>query len=146
MLCRACGANPGETPERPVSSTVCSPGASVNEAEVCSGERCGQPSAKFCPRCGAGLETRMRFCDRCGGNHASLSSPDGRCHWCGQQSGADSELCENCGARLITVCPQCRSRMKAGLDYCAGCGLDYQKLLEEQADGDQEQEEQNSQR
>jgi hypothetical protein len=36
--------------------------------------------------------------------------------------------------------------MKAGLNYCAGCGLDYQQLLEDQAAADQEQEEENSQR
>ena len=105
-----------------------------------------EPLAKYCPRCGARLEVRMRFCDRCGANHAGLSSPDGRCHWCGFQSSADSELCEKCGARLITVCPECHSQMKAGLNYCAGCGLDYQRLMQDQADRDQEQEEENSQR
>jgi predicted RNA-binding Zn-ribbon protein involved in translation (DUF1610 family) len=146
VLCPACGTDLGDTPQRPVSSTECPQGASLSKAEVCPGERCGQPSAKFCPRCGAKLEIRMRFCDRCGGNYVSLSSPDGRCHWCGHQSSADSELCGNCGARLITVCPQCRSQMKAGLNYCASCGLDYQKLFEEQANGDQEEREENSQR
>jgi predicted amidophosphoribosyltransferase len=104
-----------------------------------------EPLAKYCPRCGAGLEMPMRFCDRCGANHAGLSSPDGRCHWCGFQSSAESELCEKCGARLITVCPQCQSQMRAGLNYCAWCGLDYQQLLQDQDSEDQEQEEENSQ-
>jgi hypothetical protein len=36
--------------------------------------------------------------------------------------------------------------MKAGLNYCAGCGLDYQQLIQDQAGGDQEQQEENSER
>jgi len=76
----------------------------------------------------------MRFCDQCGANHAELSSPDGGCHWCGHQNEADSELCERCGARLITICPECNSRMKAGLNYCCACGLDYQALITDQED------------
>jgi len=139
-VCPGCGTVLGATSERPGSSTALPQRASANEADAPSGERGGHPSAKYCPRCGARLEMPMRFCDRCGANHAGLSSPDGRCHWCGLQSSAESELCENCGARLITVCPQCQSRMKAGLNYCAWCGLDYQQLLQDQDSGDQEQE------
>jgi predicted amidophosphoribosyltransferase len=104
----------------------------------------GEPLAKYCPRCGASLEMPMRFCDRCGANYADLSSPDGRCHWCGLQSSVGSELCENCGARLVTVCPQCQSQMKAGLNYCASCGLDFEQLIQDQTDGDKEGEEENS--
>ena len=137
-LCTGCGAVLAATSGRPVSSTTCPQCAFVNEADARSCERCGQALVKYCPRCGAKLEMRMRFCDRCGANHAGLSSPDGRCHWCGSQSSADSELCEKCGARLVRVCPQCQSRMKAGLNYCAGCGLDYQQLIQDQAGGDQE--------
>jgi hypothetical protein len=35
--------------------------------------------------------------------------------------------------------------MRAGLNYCAWCGLDYQQLLQDQDSEDQEQEEENSQ-
>ena len=139
-LCTGCGTVFAATSGRPVSGSTSPQCAFVNEADARSGERCGEPLAKYCPRCGARLEVRMRFCDRCGANYAGLSSPDGRCHWCGLQSSADSELCENCGARLITVCPQCQSRMKAGLNYCPTCGLDFQQLLQDQAGEEQETE------
>ena len=145
-LCTGCGTVFGATSERRGSSMARPQRASANEADAPSGERGGHRSAKYCPRCGARLEVRMRFCDRCGANHAGLSLPDGRCHWCGFQSSADSELCEKCGARLVTVCPQCQSQMKAGLNYCAGCGVDYQQLLEDQAAADQEQEEKDAER
>jgi ribosomal protein L40E len=105
-----------------------------NEPQARECEQCGAPLAKHCPRCGARLELAMRFCDRCGANHAQLSLPDGRCHWCGFQSKADSEVCERCGARLITACPRCKSEMKAGLNYCCVCGLDYQGLIADQDD------------
>lgn len=105
-----------------------------------------EPLAKHCPRCGARLDLPMRFCDRCGANYAGLSSPDGRCQWCGFQSSADSEQCGKCGARLIAVCPECQSRMKAGLNYCAGCGLDFQQWIQEQEEKKREEEEQNAER
>ncbi len=72
----------------------------------------------------------MRFCDQCGVNYAGVSSPDGRCQWCGFQNAREARLCDKCGARLVTVCPNCEAEMKTGVNYCKACGLDYSTLLE----------------
>jgi hypothetical protein len=36
--------------------------------------------------------------------------------------------------------------MKAGLNYCAGCGLDFQQWIQEQEEKKREEEEQNAER
>ncbi len=131
-LCTGCGAIFALGPEKPKESVSCPQCGRENDQEAHTCAHCGAPLAKHCPRCGARLAIGMRFCDQCGANHAELSAPDGRCHWCGRQNSADSELCGACGARLITVCPHCRVRMKAGLNFCAACGLDYEQLLRDQ--------------
>jgi hypothetical protein len=117
-----------EKTDRSVSCPKC---AFHNEARAQSCERCGAHLVKYCPRCGTELELRMRFCDMCGANHADLSSPDGRCQWCGMQSAPDFDACEGCDARLITSCPRCGIRMKAGLNYCASCGLNFEELIQD---------------
>jgi hypothetical protein len=134
LLCALCGLVFTATGAEEVSYTECPQCGFHNEPQTGECAQCGALLTKYCPRCGAGLELRMRFCDRCGANHAQLSTPDGSCHWCGHQSQAESESCERCGARLITVCPECNSRMKAGLNYCCACGLDYQGLIADQED------------
>ena len=133
-LCTGCGAIFGVVPEKPSLSITCPRCERENDREALSCEQCEAPLAKHCPRCGARLGMQMRFCDQCGANHADSSAPDGRCHWCGVQNDADSEVCDACGARLITTCPHCRARMKAGLNYCANCGLDFEELIQDQAD------------
>jgi hypothetical protein len=134
VLCTGCGAIFTGVPEKPSVSMPCPQCERDNDPQAPSCEHCGAPLAKHCPRCGARLGIRMRFCDQCGANHADLSAPDGHCHWCGVQNSADSELCDACGARLVTVCPLCRARMKAGLNFCAACGLDYEQLIQDQTD------------
>jgi hypothetical protein len=134
VLCTGCGAFLGVSPEKPTVSITCPQCQRDNDEQARSCKHCGAALAKHCPRCGARLGIRMRFCDRCGANHADISAPGGRCHWCGAQNSSDSELCKACGARLITVCPLCRTRMKAGLNYCAACGLDFEELIQDQAD------------
>jgi predicted amidophosphoribosyltransferase len=133
-LCTGCGAIFRLAPEKPAVPVSCPQCGRENDQDARTCANCGAPLAKHCPRCGARLGIRMRFCDRCGGNHAELSTPHGRCHWCGLQNSADSELCEGCGARLIAVCPVCGARMKAGLNYCAACGLDFEQLIQDQAE------------
>jgi len=133
-LCTGCGAILAAVPEESDPSVQCPRCRLRNDPQARSCKSCGQPLAKYCPRCGTRLELRMRFCDQCGANHAGLSSPDGRCHWCDFQNSADSELCASCGARLITLCPRCGARMKSGLNYCAACGLDYEELIQDQED------------
>jgi len=80
------------------------------------------------------LELPMRFCDQCGANQEGLTSPDGRCQWCGSQNDKEADACDQCGASLIVACPTCEAKMKAGLNYCKACGLDYATLLETDED------------
>ena len=134
VLCTGCGAVFVVGPEEPDSSVRCPRCELRNDPQARSCKSCGEPLAKHCPRCGTRLELSMRYCDQCGANHAVLSSPDGRCHWCDAQSSADSELCASCGARLITLCPRCSAKTKSGLNYCAACGLDYEELIQDQED------------
>ena len=117
-----------------VEELICPQCRLRNDPQAQSCKSCSQPLAKYCPRCGARLDLRMRFCDQCGANHAGLSSPDGRCHWCDFQNSADAELCASCGARVITLCPRCSAKTKSGLNYCAACGLDYEELIQDQED------------
>ncbi len=105
-----------------------------NEPQATSCDECGAELAKHCPGCGAKLELQMRFCDQCGANIERLSSPDGLCQWCGSQNAIDAELCSKCGARLITTCPRCGAEMRAGLDFCRVCGLDYGTLLQDEGE------------
>jgi len=134
VLCTNCGAIFGVGRESAESAVPCPQCGFSNLTRAYACKQCGTPLAKYCPRCGARLELRMRFCDQCGANHEDVSSPDGRCHWCGLANSRDSELCTGCGARLITVCPRCGSKMKAGLNYCAACGMDYEQLIQDQTD------------
>jgi primosomal protein N' len=134
LLCALCGLVFTVSAHETATYLECPRCGLRNDPQNRECKQCGASLAKYCPRCGARLELEMRFCDQCGANHAKLSSPDGRCHWCGHQNEADRELCERCGARLITVCPECTSKMKAGLNYCCACGLDYQGLIADQED------------
>ncbi len=104
------------------------------EASVCN--ECGGEFAKYCPGCGARLELQMRFCDQCGASYEGLSSPDGQCQWCGYENVEEARSCDKCGARLIIACPSCQAEMKAGLDFCRVCGLDYATLLEGEGEED----------
>ena len=133
-LCTGCGAILAAVPEESDPSVRCPRCELCNDPQAQSCKSCGQPLAKYCPRCGTRLELRMRFCDQCGANHAGLSSPDGRCHWCDFQNSADAELCASCGARVITLCPRCSAKTKSGLNYCAACGLDCEELIQDQED------------
>lgn len=130
LVCTACGSRFAVAAGRADSLLLCPQCGFVNKPEAASCSECGAALAKHCPRCGAKLEMRMRFCDQCGASHEGLASPDGRCHWCGLQNQSDAKLCTKCGARLIMACPRCESEMKADLNFCRTCGLDYQTLLE----------------
>jgi hypothetical protein len=99
-------------------------------AEQDLGDDSPTTEGKYCARCGTGLEVQMLFCDQCGASHSGLCDPDGNCHWCGHQNAAAVEVCERCGARLITICPRCQARVKAGQNYCGYCGLDYGGLIQ----------------
>jgi ribosomal protein L40E len=137
LLCALCGFVFTASVDETTSYLECSRCGHRNQPQARECEKCGALLAKYCPRCGAKLDLTMRFCDQCGASHAGLSSPDGRCHWCGSQNTPDSEFCDRCGARLITVCPECESKMKAGLNYCGVCGLDFQGLIADQ-DGEED--------
>jgi DNA-directed RNA polymerase subunit RPC12/RpoP len=130
LVCTGCGSRFVAASRNPDSLFPCPECAFSNHSDANSCAECGAPLAKYCARCGARLELRMRFCDQCGASYQGLSAPDGRCHWCGCQNQRDAELCQECGARLIMACPQCDSRMRAGLRFCRTCGLEYETLLE----------------
>lgn len=134
LLCAACGTRFVVTSTQTDSRVPCPQCGFRNEPQASSCTECGTALAKYCPRCGTRLEVSMRFCDQCGANYEALSSPDGRCQWCGSQNEEDAMVCDNCGARLIATCPNCEATMKAGLNYCKACGLDYTTLLEPEED------------
>lgn len=129
-VCRSCGATFAAPWTTADSSITCHQCGFDNKLQASSCSRCGAALAKHCPQCGARLELEMRFCDQCGANYARVSSPDGHCEWCGFQNAQEARLCEKCGARLAIVCPNCEAEMKAGVNYCKACGLDYSTLLE----------------
>ncbi len=130
LICMACGSRFVVAPPKPESLVPCPECGSSNDPNASSCAQCGAALAKYCARCGARLELRMRFCDQCGASYEGVSSPDGRCQWCGYQNQPDAELCQECGARLVMACPRCNTRMRAGLRFCRTCGLDYETLLE----------------
>lgn len=130
LLCTSCAATFVLAPSQADSLLSCPRCGFGNAPQASSCGECGAELAKHCPACGATLELRMRFCDQCGANYEDLSSPDGQCQWCGFQNMREAKLCEKCGARLIITCPTCEAEMKAGLDFCIACGLDYGTLLE----------------
>lgn len=134
LLCGACGARFVMTSRQAGPLVACPHCGFGNEprASVCC--ECRTALAKYCPRCGAMLELAMRFCDQCGANQESLTSPEGRCQWCGSQNDKEADACDQCGASLIVACPRCEAKMKAGLNYCKACGLDYATLLETDED------------
>jgi ribosomal protein L40E len=129
LLCTSCGARFVLGPSQ-ADFLPCPQCGFRNEPQATSCTECGAELAKYCPGCGAELGLQMRFCDQCGASYEGLSSPDGRCQWCGFQNEREATLCEKCGARLIIACPRCGAEMKAGLDFCRACGLDYGTLLE----------------
>lgn len=129
LLCGSCGAEFVLAPSQ-ADLLPCPRCGFRNQPQASSCGECEAKLAKYCPQCGARLDMRMRFCDQCGGSHDRLSSPDGRCQWCGYTSAEDAKDCDKCGARLITTCPTCEIDMKAGLNFCRACGLDYGTLLE----------------
>jgi len=133
LLCASCGARFQLAPSQ-ADLPPCPQCGFRNEPQASSCDECGAELAKHCPACGAKLELQMRFCDQCGANYEGLSSPDGRCQWCGVQSAKEARVCDKCGACLITTCPRCGAEMKAGLDFCRACGLDYASLLESDAE------------
>ncbi|HKW93251.1 MAG TPA: adenylate/guanylate cyclase domain-containing protein, partial [Methylomirabilota bacterium] len=45
-----------------------------------------------------------------------------RCRDCGQESREGARFCEECGARLETVCPACGVAVSATARFCSGCG------------------------
>lgn len=130
LICTACGHRFAVASRSADSFLPCPHCGFRNKPEAASCSECGGALAKYCPRCGAKLERRMRFCDQCGASYEGLSSPDGRCHWCGFQNQSDAKLCAKCSARLIIACPRCNSQMRVGVNFCGTCGLDYQTLLE----------------
>jgi ribosomal protein L40E len=105
-----------------------------NEPQASSCDECGAELVKYCARCGADLELRMHFCDQCGASYDGVSSPDGNCQWCGFQNKKEARHCDKCGASLVMTCPHCEAEMKAGVDFCRACGLDYGTLLEIEED------------
>jgi hypothetical protein len=130
LVCTACGSRFVLASRRPDSLSPCPECGFSNQSDASSCAECGAALAKYCARCGARLDLHMRFCDQCGGSYEGLSLPDGRCHWCGRQNQSEADLCQECGARLVMVCPRCDSKMRAGLRFCRACGLDYETLLE----------------
>jgi len=133
LLCASCGARFVLVPSQ-ADPLPCPRCGFRNEPGASSCSECGSELAKYCPGCGAKLELHMRFCDQCGTSYDGLSSPDGRCQWCGFQNPTEARLCDKCAARLIITCPSCGAEMKAGIDFCRACGMDYGTLLESEGE------------
>jgi ribosomal protein L40E len=129
LFCMSCSARFVLTPSQAdlVSCLQC---GFRNQPQATSCAECGVELVKYCPQCGARLDLRMRFCDQCGANYEERSAPDGMCQWCVSENPKEASICNKCGASLITTCPNCEAEMKAGLNFCKACGLDYGTLLE----------------
>ncbi len=76
------------------------------------------PDAKFCPTCGADLQTvrEPQVCKKCG---ASIPDPD-------------VKFCPKCGADLQAeteswVCQKCGTENSPGAAFCASCGISREK-------------------
>jgi predicted amidophosphoribosyltransferase len=129
LVCASCGAGFVLAPSQ-IDLLPCPQCGFHNQPQSSSCSECGAELTKYCPQCGARLDLQMHFCDQCGASYEGVSSPDGRCQWCGFENAKEARLCDKCGAHLITTCPSCEAEMKAGLDFCRACGLDYGTLLE----------------
>ena len=129
LFCMSCSARFVLTP-RQADLVSCLQCGFRNQPQASSCAECGAELVKYCPQCGAKLDLRMRFCDQCGANYEQSSAPDGLCQWCRIENPKEATLCDKCGARLIITCPNCEAEMKAGLNFCKACGLDYGTLLE----------------
>jgi ribosomal protein L40E len=132
ILCTACDALFVLTPSQADSLSSCPECGFRNLPGASSCSKCGAELLKYCPKCGAGLVSDMRFCDQCGANYDASSTPNGLCQWCGAQNARESTECQECGARLIAICPSCGAETKAGVEFCRACGLAFETLLEAQ--------------
>src|SRR5712692_10142676 len=45
-----------------------------------------------------------------------------RCSSCGSENSTDAAFCEQCGARLQTICPSCRTPAGPAAKFCRSCG------------------------
>src|SRR5712692_7112603 len=45
-----------------------------------------------------------------------------RCSSCGSENSTDAAFCEQCGARLQTICPACRTPARPAAKFCRSCG------------------------
>src|SRR5215831_15059458 len=45
------------------------------------------------------------------------------CTNCGFENPAGTTFCEQCGARLVHACPQCRHELSPNAKFCSECGV-----------------------
>ena len=45
-----------------------------------------------------------------------------RCSSCGSENSRDASFCEQCGARLQTICPSCKTPAGPAAKFCRSCG------------------------
>lgn len=85
----------------------------------------GTPAAKeeksTCPHCKAEIASGAKFCSACGGKIELLGENEVLCPSCGKKT-AKGKFCSECGAALVSKCPQCGAELPNGAKFCFECG------------------------
>ena len=91
-----------------------------------SGTTAAQPEASAkktvkCPGCGAELPEGAKFCFECGAKIEALAENEMICPYCGKKT-PKGKFCMECGAPLVSRCPNCGAELPQGAKFCLECG------------------------
>ena len=106
-----------------VGSTV--GGVMKNALENMTNQQDNVPAQKdrdvVCLKCGAKLPVGAKFCFECGTKVELLTENEVLCPQCGKKT-IKGKFCQECGAPLFRVCPNCGKEVTDDAKFCLECG------------------------
>lgn len=85
--------------------------------------------ANQCPNCGSPAPRKVGRCDYCGSTFTFSQISETRelsgraCGACAHLNTPDSNVCANCGQRIVEPCRVCHKSIALGSNFCPSCGI-----------------------
>lgn len=74
-----------------------------------------------CPGCNSDVPENSKFCPECGAKIETLTENEIICPACGKKT-SKGKFCMECGASLIAKCAKCGAELPTGAKFCLECG------------------------